>query len=196
MVQRWVILAGICAAMIAVHVVDLFLGGFLKSFGIHPREMGSAYTIATAPWLHRDLAHLGSNLPPLIVLGALCMLNGTRYFLKASAIIILLGGAMLWMFGRGETNHFGASGWVFGLWSLAIARAWYDRSFMNFAIAVGVAFFYGGMIFGVFPTDIQISFEGHLFGAVAGVVAASVLSSERKTLAQDPVPEPALKFWS
>ena len=194
MLGPWKIIASISAAMTVVHVVDLFLGGFLKSFGIQPREISSAYTIATAPWLHADFMHLGSNLAAFIVLGSLALLNGVRYFVKASVMIIVIGGALVWLFGR-ESTHIGASGWIFGLWSLVIALAWFDRSPRNIAIALGVLFFYGGMVFGVLPTASYISFESHLFGAIAGVIAASVLSHQPAPVVAAPARAGELKFW-
>lgn len=182
--------------MIGVHLVNFMLGGALNSFGIHPRQIGSAYTIVTAPFLHRDFGHLGNNLVAFAVLAGLCLFNnGTRYFFKASALIIVLGGALVWLLGRGNT-HIGASGWIFGLWSLAMAQAWYDRSARNFAIAAGVAIFYGSMILGVLPGQTGISFESHLFGAIAGVIAASVLARKPEVVVMPPVREGELKFWS
>jgi membrane associated rhomboid family serine protease len=195
MITRLSVIAAICAAMIAVHIIDLFLGGFLKSFGIQPREVGTAYTIVTAPWLHANFGHLGSNLGALIVLGSLCLLNGLRYFVKASALIILIGGALVWLFGR-DSTHIGASGWIFGLWSLVIALAWFDRSPRNIAISLAVVFFYGGMVYGVLPAQSYISFESHLFGAVAGVIAASMLSKQRTEIAPPVTSQAELKFWS
>jgi membrane associated rhomboid family serine protease len=182
MIRQWAIIPMICAIMIAVHLVDLVLGGSLKNLGIHPREIGTAYTIATAPWLHEDFAHLGHNLTAFVVLGSLCVLNGVRYFIKASVLIILISGALVWLFGR-DATHIGASGWIFGLWSLVITLAWYDRSPRNIAISLLVLFFYGGMAFGVLPLQAHISFESHLFGAVAGVVTAWMLSKQRGRMA-------------
>jgi membrane associated rhomboid family serine protease len=193
-IGQWAIIAVISAIMLAVHVADLLLGGFLKSFGIHPREIGSAYTIITAPWLHGDFAHLGSNLAAFVVLGSLVMLNGQRYFLKASALIILITGALVWIFGR-DASHIGASGWIFGLWSLVIALAWFDRSPRNIAIALAVVFFYGGMVFGILPADNYVSFESHLFGAASGIFAAFTLSKKPAPIAA-PVRQNELKFWS
>lgn len=193
-IRQWAIIAVISAAMVGIHLIDLVLGGFLKSFGIQPREIGTAYTIVTAPWLHASFAHLGSNLAAFIVLGSLCLLNGLRYFVKASALIILLGGTLVWIFGRGAT-HIGASGWVFGLWSLVIALAWFDRRPRNIAIALAVLFFYGGMVFGVLPTQSYISFESHLFGAMAGVAAAALLSKPQPEIAQPVRRAGELKFW-
>jgi membrane associated rhomboid family serine protease len=181
--------------MISVHVTDLFLGGFLRSFGIHPRELDSLYTIFTAPWLHGDFGHLGGNLVLLVIFGALCLLNGVRYFCLASLLIITIGGALLWVFGR-DANHIGASGWIFGLWSLTIALAWFDRSIRNIAISLGVVFFYGGLAFGVLPMQAHVSFEGHFFGALAGVVAAFALSKQRDRLTAPTSAKGELKFWS
>jgi membrane associated rhomboid family serine protease len=194
MVQRISVLAAICAAMIGVHLIDIPLLGALKSFGIHPREIGSAYTIITAPFLHSNFGHLFGNLSAFVVLAALCLLNGVRYFMKASALIIGIGGALVWLFARGSV-HIGASGWIFGLWSLAMAQAWYDRSYRNALIAIGVAFVYGGMIYGVLPTQSGISFESHLFGAIAGVVAAYTLSRKPPQQVVLTPQTGELKFW-
>jgi membrane associated rhomboid family serine protease len=124
--------------------------------------------------LHEDFGHLIHNLSAFVVLGSLCVLNGVCYFVKASVLIILMSGALVWLFGR-DATHIGASGWIFGLWSLVIALAWYDRSLRNIAISLVVLFFYGGMAFGVLPIQGSISFESHLFGAVAGVMTAWML---------------------
>ncbi|WP_411292094.1 rhomboid family intramembrane serine protease [Sphingorhabdus sp.] len=195
MIQHWKAIAGTSAAMVAVHVVNIFTGGYLNSFGIEPREIGSAYTIATAPWLHANIGHLGSNLAAFVVLGSLVLLQGLRYFVKVSALIILLGGALVWLFGR-DATHIGASGWIFGLWSLVIALAWFDRSPRNIAIALAVVFFYGGMVFGVLPTAGYISFESHLFGAIAGIFAAFTLSKKPAVEIVAPARQNELKFWS
>ena len=193
MFQHWKTIAGVGATMIAVHVANLFTGGYLSNFGIEPREIGGAYTIVTAPFIHSDIAHLGSNLAAFVVLGSLVLLQGLRYFVKASAVIIGVGGALVWLFAR-TGDHIGASGWIFGLWSLVIALAWFDRSPRNIAIALAVVFFYGGMVFGVLPTEGYISFESHLFGAIAGVFAAFTLSKKPVEI----IPEARageLKFW-
>lgn len=193
MIRHWKAIAGASAVMIAVHVVNLFTGGYLSNFGIEPREIGGAYTIATAPLIHADVAHLASNLAAFVVLGSLVLLQGLRYFVKASAVIILLGGALVWLFAR-PGDHIGASGWIFGLWSLVIALAWFDRSPRNIAIALAVVFFYGGMVFGVLPTQ-GVSFESHLFGAIAGVFAAFTLSKKPQVEILAPVRQNELKFW-
>lgn len=193
MIQRLSVLAAICATMIAVHIVNLLLGGGLLVFGIDPRNPESAYTIFTAPWLHADFGHLFSNLASFTVLAAICLLNGIRYFLKASFLIIAITGALVWLLAR-DNLHVGASGWIFGLWALVITLAFVDRSWRNIAIGFAVAFFYGGMVWGVLPTDNYISFESHLFGAIAGVGAAVILSRKTRRIASPDTAQ--LTFWS
>ena len=106
MAKRFTVLAAICATMIAVHILNLALGGALLSFGIDPRNAGSAYTIFTAPWLHADFGHLFGNLASFVVLAAICLINGLRYFLKASLLIILITGALVWAFARDQYRCF------------------------------------------------------------------------------------------
>ena len=195
MILRIFTIAAICALMIAVYVVDLVLGGSLKSYGIHPRDLGSIWTIFTAPWLHENFAHLGGNLILFLIFGSLCILNGVRYFAKASILIITIGGMLVWLFGR-DANHIGASGWIFGLWSLTIVQAYFDRSVRNIAISAVVLFYYGGMAMGVLPTDAHVSFEGHLFGALAGGAAAFALAKEPRRIAASSKPKGELKFWA
>lgn len=125
--------------------------------------MGSAYTIFTAPWLHADFGHLFNNLASFVVLAAICLLNGIRYFLKASLLIISITGALVWLLAR-DNIHVGASDWIFGLWALVITLAFVDRSWRNIAIGIAVAFFYGAMVLGVLPTDSYISFESFFRG--------------------------------
>lgn len=191
-IQRRVIaLALICGAMIVVHLVNIASGGWLSTFGIRPRHFGNLYAILTAPWLHENIAHLGNNLVSLLIFGALILLGGFRHFLKASAIIIIASGLLLWLLGR-DGVHLGASGWIFGLWSLAIARAWYDRSYRNIAISIVVILVHGGMAYGMLPTSAYISFESHIFGALAGILAARML---RGAALLQPAPASPLQFW-
>lgn len=190
---RALLLAGIVALMVIIHIVNSLSGSALDGYGVHPRHVDGLTGIVAAPWLHDDWGHLGNNLVAMTIFGALVLVGGLRYFLNASLIIIVLSGMLLWLFGR-NALHIGASGWIFGLWSLTIARAWYDRSWRNIAISIVVIILYGGMAQGVLPTTPRISFEGHLFGALAGVVAAYGLRAQRA--AEPAVPDPPLKFWS
>lgn len=180
--------------MASVHLLNILTDGYFLNFGLEPRELSRIYAILLYPWLHGDMTHLLSNLSIFVVLAFLCLMQGVRYFVKASAIIIIVSGLLVWLFGR-DAIHIGASGWIFGLWSLTIALAWFERSFLNISVGIGVLIFYGGMIFGLVPTSAPVSFEGHIFGAMAGVISAAILSKERR-LRLKKTPNGELQFWS
>lgn len=157
--------------MVVVHIINLLLNGWLFSFGIIPRHLESLLGIYAAPFLHGDIGHLLNNLVGLVIFSSLLFVHSLRRYLWSSFFIITLTGLLVWLFAR-NALHIGASGWIFGLWSLLIASAWFERRLLNILLAILVAFFYGGMLYGVLPTDPRISFESHLFGAIAGVLCA------------------------
>ena len=161
----------LCGLMVADFVANMLTGGWLNHFGIHPRQLHSLLNILSAPFLHANIGHLVSNLVGLSIFSFLCLLRGQRFFIWNSIFIIVVSGTLVWLFARGA-NHLGASGWIFGLWSLSIAQAWFEKSFISITISLFVVIFYGGMIWGVLPYHPYISFESHLFGAMAGWLAA------------------------
>lgn len=164
--------------MVAVYFVNLLLGGWLFSFGIVPRYLESLPGIYVAPFLHGDMAHLLNNLVGLVIFSSLLFVHSLKRYLWSSFFIITVTGILVWLFAR-SALHIGASGWIFGLWSLLIATAWFERRLVNILIALAVAFFYGGMLYGVLPNDPRISFESHLFGAIAGVLCAFMQSKAK-----------------
>ncbi|MDL2183299.1 rhomboid family intramembrane serine protease [Pseudomonas sp. ChxA] len=168
-------IAGLAVFMVALQLLNVATGYSLMAFGLIPRTVQGLLGILTSPFLHASFAHLSANLIAFVVLGTLVMAEGLNRFVSVSAIIILLGGSLVWLFGFSGV-HVGASGWVFGLWAYLLSRAWFHRSWSNLLIAGVVAVFYGGLIMGFVPRQ-GISFEGHLFGALAGFIAAKVLLS-------------------
>lgn len=169
--QRFNIVLTVCGVLSLIHVLNIAAGGELNQFGIYPRNTQSLHHIFSAPLLHGSLSHLLNNLMGLAIFSWLCLLRTVRLYIWSSVFIIAASGLLVWFFGR-NAIHIGASGWIFGLWSLSIALAFFDRRLLNILIAIGVIFFYGGMAYGVLPQDPGISFEAHFFGAIAGVIAA------------------------
>jgi membrane associated rhomboid family serine protease len=162
-----------------VFIVGHVLPFRLESFGITPRTIRGLAGIPAAPFLHENLAHLISNTVPLTVL--LILLAGSKPRSWAIVIsIVLLGGALLWMFGR-TANHIGASGLIFGLIAYLLVSGFREMRFVPMVIAIIVGFFYGGTLAsGVLPSwGSHISWEGHLFGAIAGVVIAVLMTRDR-----------------
>ena len=173
---RLKLLLVLAAALILVQAANVHLDGGLAQYGIVPRAPEHWYHIFTAPFIHGSFGHLLNNLIGLGIFSALCLMRSVRFYLVCSFFIIVIGGGLTWLFGR-SAAHIGASGWIFGLWSLSIAIAWFDRRFSNIILALLVVLAYGGMIYGVLPSDPRVSFEMHLFGAIAGVFCAFVYAT-------------------
>jgi membrane associated rhomboid family serine protease len=144
--------------------------------GIRPRTVAGLWGILSAPFVHANIAHLIANTVPFLVLGWLIALRGLRMFLLVTAIVVLLGGAVVWLLGRPFSEHVGASGLVFGYLGFLLARGFFERSLQAVLLSLVVFFFYGGALWGVLPSSPRISWESHLFGALAGVLAARQLS--------------------
>ena len=152
----------------------------LNQFGLTPRQFwpGSVGIIAM-PFLHGGLWHLIGNTIPLFIL--LTLLAGSKAKSWDITIsIILLGGGLLWLFGRSAT-HVGASGLVFGLISFLIYSGFLEKRVVPVVVALITVFLYGGtLIFGVLPTvGEHVSWDGHLCGAVAGAIVARGLVKGR-----------------
>jgi membrane associated rhomboid family serine protease len=163
-------IAGLVLLLWAVEAANMALGGALSDYGIRPRTVSGLTGILCAPFLHGSPAHLALNTLPLIILGSLVILRGVQPFLGASAVIILLGGAGVWVMGRNAV-HIGASGLIFGYLGYLLSRGWYGRDPLSIVIALAAAFLYGGMIWGVFPNQVYVSWEAHLCGFIAGFLA-------------------------
>lgn len=167
------------ALLWAVEAVNLTTEHTLNTWGILPRTLSGLRGIPLSPFLHGNLSHLVVNTVPFLVLGGLVALQGRRAFLGVSLFIVLTGGAAVWLFGR-MAYHIGASGLIFGYFGYLVARGWYERSFSAILIALVTLFFYGGLVWGVLPTNAYISWEGHLFGLLAGVLAARIQGASTK----------------
>ena len=173
------LLATIVAILWALEIVDqIFLGGSLDSWGIRPRTWSGLGQIFVAPWLHVGFGHLAANTVPLIVLGWLVMLRRTRDFVVVALVSALVSGLGIWLFGGGRTIHLGASGVIFGLLGALLARAYFERSWVALGLAIVAGLLYGGMLWGVLPGAPGVSWLGHFFGFVGGIVAARLLADE------------------
>jgi len=188
-IRRELTLIVVFVALIwVVFVLDRVLP--LEAFGLVPRTTSGLFGIVAMPFLHADLAHLSANSVPLIV--TLLLLAGSRANSGGIVVLIaLVGGSALWAFGRGDVRHIGASGLVFGLIAFHLFAGVFERRPRSLVIAVVVGLLYASTLLrGVLPMQPGVSWDGHLFGAVAGALVALVtarsLRAERAARATRP----------
>ena len=180
----FLLVAALVTVMWAVEVVDI-VAGDLDASGIRPRDPDGLVGVLVSPFLHGGFAHLIGNTIPFAVLGAAIALGGLVRVATVTAITAVVGGLGTWLTGPDGTVHIGASGLVFGFAAYLVARGAYSRSALHLTGGLVVLAVYGStLLFGLVPTP-GVSWQGHLFGAVGGVVAARVLhrrSSARATI--------------
>ena len=160
-----------------IFIISLFLP--IANFGIIPRTLKGLLGIITSPILHGNFYHIISNTLPLVIF--LFVLN--KFYPKKSLIVIisvtLICGILVWLFAR-NANHIGASGLIYGLAGFLIANGFVERKFIPLAISIGIITIYGSMIWGVLPSvRSYISWESHLFGAIAGIFMAFHLKDKK-----------------
>jgi membrane associated rhomboid family serine protease len=158
-------------AMILGWIVSLSSRKAAESLALVPRTASGLVGLVTAPFVHANFAHLAANLPPFLVLGVLVLQRGESHFLEVALIIAFAQGVLLWLLGR-KAAHVGMSGVIFGFLGYLLALAWYTRATPDLLAAAGVLIFYGGMLAGVAPARGSTSWEGHLFGLLAGLATA------------------------
>lgn len=158
-----------------IHAFNWVTGYSLNAaFGLVPRQLNGLDGVVGMPVLHGSFSHLIANTVPLLLMGALLAATATRGLLAVNGVIVGLGGALVWLLGSSAV-HVGASGLVFGWFGFLISRGLVDRSPVTLGAAILVGLIYGSIVWGVLPGQPGVSWEAHLFGAIAGVVAALVI---------------------
>lgn len=148
--------------------------------GIQPREKGGLLGIALSPFGHANLNHLISNTIPFLIFGHLIIFGGTRRFIYVSMMSLLVGGLGVWVTGQVGSNHVGASGLIFGYFGFLLTYGWYTGRFMPLIVSLVIGFLFGGLIWGVLPGQPGISWQGHLFGFLGGVMSAKKVAVDNQ----------------
>ena len=169
-----VLMAGWIALLWVLEAVDVVSHGALEGLGIRPREAGQLWDVVPAAFVHFGFAHVAANTLPLLVLGFCAALGGVVRFLAVALLVIVVSGLGVWLIAPAHTNTAGASGLIFGLFAYLLVRGFVDRRPWDVVMGVLVAVVYGSILWGVVPGTSGISWQGHLFGLVGGVVAAFV----------------------
>lgn len=160
--------------MWAEEIVDSVPGVDLDRYGIRPHDPEGLAGIAAAPFLHGGFGHLIANTGAFLVLGCLIAMT-TRRFWPVTIGVALVGGFATWLAAAPNSVHIGASGLVYGYAAFLVAWGVFSRRALAIVVAVIVVLMYGGIVIGVLPGQPGISWQGHLFGALAGILMAWLL---------------------
>lgn len=166
-----VLMLGWVALLWVLEALDAATGA-LHTYGLSPREAGELRDVLPMSFLHHGFDHLASNTVPLLILGFLAALGGIRRFAAVVLTIMLVGGFGVWLTAPEYSITAGASVVVFGLLGYLLVRGFVDRSAGDIVIGLLVGVFYGSLLWGVLPTNTAVSWQGHLFGLIGGVLAA------------------------
>jgi membrane associated rhomboid family serine protease len=173
--RAFVAMCAVVPVLFGIEAVDRLLGQRLDlAGGIQPRRVEGLDGIVLSPLLHANFEHVIGNSAPLILLGTFVLASGARRFLAATVFIALVGGGATWCFADPRTTIVGASGVIFGYLGMLLARGVVERSWWNVAVGLLIGLLYGWQLVTVLPVgvDERTSWQAHLFGFLAGLVAA------------------------
>ena len=168
--------AKIIAFLWVIQLINLISGYRLNLLGIYPRTKKGLIGIITCPFLHGNFGHLFFNSIPLFVLSCLILLKGQVFFCYLSVFIIIISGLLTWLLGR-RAVHIGASSVIMGYFGFLLSQSYLNFSASSVITAIVCLYYFGGMLFSFFPsvTGKNVSWEGHLFGFISGIMASFII---------------------
>ena len=159
--------------------VEFTYGWPLSAFGIRPRDPIGLIGIVLSPMLHSNINHLISNMFPLLFLGTTLFFFYPRIANAVFFRAYLWTNVLVWLFAGGG-NHIGASGLIYGIAFFLIFFGLLRRDFISLTISIITVLLYGGIFYGVLPSDPRISWESHFGGALVGIASAVTFSMKKK----------------
>jgi membrane associated rhomboid family serine protease len=166
---RMFLLLGIIALLCFIHIINAALGYRLNALGIYPRHPFGLLGIICSPFLHGSFSHLFFNAIPLFILMAFMLNTGLLAFVMVSALIMLISGTLVWLFGR-RALHVGASSVIMGYWGYLLTQAILSPSLLSIGLIILCVYYFGGFITSLLPLEEKTSLEGHVFGFLAGIL--------------------------
>lgn len=155
--------------------LTLASGRMLLILGIHPRKLFGLIGIIFSPFLHANFNHIFFNSIPFFLLSNFVLFGGINFYLNISLYIIVISGLLTWIFAR-PAIHIGASSLVTGYWSFLVLSAYNQEGILSTLLGIICVYYFAGIFFGIFPKDKGVSWEGHLFGFIAGIALNLSLS--------------------
>jgi membrane associated rhomboid family serine protease len=178
--RAFVAMCAVVPVLALIELIDQRLGGQLDLIaGIHPRHVWGLDGIFLAPFVHDGFPHLLANSAPLIILGTFVLASGTPRFLLTTLLIALCSGLGVWFLTPDNFLVLGASGVIFGWLGFLLMRGIVERSLWSLGVAVVVGLLYGWQLVALLPSDQRVSWQGHLFGFIGGLVGAILFRRRR-----------------
>lgn len=143
----------------------------LTYLGVYPKSIKGLIGIITHPFVHADWTHLLNNSVSLFFLSLAIIYFYKKIAAQIIPLLWLVTGFWLWIFGR-ESYHIGASTLVYAFSSFLFFSGVFRKNKSLAIVSMLIVFLYGSMVWGIFPMNVQISFEGHLAGFLAGLTFA------------------------
>lgn len=162
------------ALLWVIQVINFASGYRLNYLGLVPRHLYGLVGIPCHTFLHDSFSHLFFNSIPLFFLIDFVLVTNIHNFIIISISIILINSILLWLFGR-KGIHIGASGLVMGYFGFILASPLSYGSSLNIILAILCLYYLSGLFFNLLPTRERVSWEGHLFGFIGGIITARYL---------------------
>lgn len=172
--KNFAFLISIIILVAVFNALNWLIKGKLYQLGLRPRSILGLAGIIFSPLLHGNFWHLTMNAVLFFILANMLLIGGHPLFYEVTAFVVVLGGLATWAFGR-NALHVGASGLNMGYFGFLLIRAYQEPSLMSVAIAFVLLYYFGGMFLDLFPREEKVSWEGHLFGFIAGVLAGFIV---------------------
>lgn len=183
------VLLVLIAVMWVSEIVDAAAGHSLDQYGIEPRDTDGLIGIFTAPFLHLGFGHLISNTIPLATMGLAIAFAGALRVIAVTVVVAAVSGVGTWITAPDDSVTIGASGVVFGYATYLVSRGVFTKRLVDLGVGLVVIVFWGGALLGGLLPEEGISWQGHLFGAIGGVIAARMVGARGHG---DPAARPAI----
>jgi len=156
-----------------IKISEVLLEINLSNWGVLPRNLIGLKGVFTSPLIHGDFKHLIANSTSFLVLSTALFFFYRKVALQIFVLNYFMSGIFLWLGGR-EVWHIGASGIIYGMAAFLLLSGIFRKDLRLLTISLIVVFLYGSFIWGLFPIDLKISWEGHLMGAASGTILSLI----------------------
>jgi membrane associated rhomboid family serine protease len=179
------------ALLALISLLSYLTGANLTWLGVLPRNFFGLIGVVTSPLIHGGLLHLLSNAFPLVLLSGFVLFLHRSIATRVFLLVYVLSGILTWFIGR-QAYHVGASGLVYGLAGFLLFNGFLRQNRSAMAVSLAILFLYSGLFYGLFPNEERVSWEGHVAGLLAGLVAAVIYGHRNaQPIEQKPI-EPSI----